>query len=45
GERLTTRETMRRQVFEDIELDYNRQRRHSAIGMISPEAFDARMIA
>ncbi|MBY6112819.1 IS3 family transposase, partial [Halomonas sp. DP1Y21-3] len=39
GERLTTRETMRRQVFEDIELDYNRQRRHSAIGMISPEAF------
>jgi len=26
-------------------LDYNRQRRHSAIGMISPEAFEARMIA
>ena len=45
GERLTTRETMRRQVFEYIELDYNRQRRHSAIGMISPEAFEARMIA
>ncbi len=36
---------MRRQVFEYIELDYNRQRRHSAIGMISPEAFEARMIA
>ena len=45
GERLTTRETMRRQVFEYIELDYNRQRRHSAIGMISPETFEARMIA
>ncbi len=45
GERLTIRETMRRQVFEYIELDYNRQRRHSAIGMISPEAFEARMIA
>ena len=45
GERLTTRETMRRQVFEYIELNYNRQRRHSAIGMISPEAFEARMIA
>ena len=45
GERLTTREAMRRQVFEYIELDYNRQRRHSAIGMISPEAFETRMIA
>lgn len=45
GERFTTREAMRRQVFEYIELDYNRQRRHSAIGMISPEGFEARMIA
>ncbi len=45
GERFETREAMRRQVFEFIELDYNRQRRHSAIGMISPEAFEARMIA
>jgi len=36
---------MRRQVFEYVELDYNKQRRHSAIGMISPEAFEARMIA
>jgi len=35
---------MRRQVFEYIEMDYNRQRRHSAIGMISPVAFEARMI-
>ena len=45
GERRTTRETMRQQVFEYIELDYNRQRLHSAIGMISPGAFEARMIA
>ncbi|MDI5920890.1 IS3 family transposase [Halomonas sp. LR5S13] len=45
GERFVTREAMRRQVFEYIELDYNRQRRHSAIGMISPEAFEAQMIA
>jgi transposase InsO family protein len=44
-ERFATREAMRQQVFEYIELDYNRQRRHSAIGMISPEAFEARMIA
>lgn len=45
GERFETRAAMRRQVFEYIELDYNRQRRHSAIGMISPEAFEARMIS
>lgn len=45
SERFETREAMRRQVFEHIELDYNRQRRHSAIGMISPQAFEARMIA
>lgn len=45
GERYETREAMRRQVFEYIELDYNRQRRHSASGMISPEAFEAQMIA
>lgn len=45
GERFETRNAMRRQVFEYIEIDYNRQRRHSAIGMISPEAFEARMIA
>lgn len=36
---------MRRQVFEYIELDSNWQRRHSAVGMINPEAFEARMIA
>ena len=29
GERIRTREQMRQQVFEYIELDYNRQRRHS----------------
>lgn len=45
GERFETRDVMRRQVFEYIELDYNRQRRHSAIGMISPEAFEAQIIA
>ncbi|MGM0786000.1 MAG: IS3 family transposase, partial [Pseudomonadota bacterium] len=45
GERFETREAMWRQVFEYIEMDYNRQRRHSAIRMISPEAFEGRMIA
>lgn len=42
GERFETRDAMRRQVFEYIEMHYNRQRCHSAIGMISLEA---RMIA
>ncbi|MBY5941782.1 IS3 family transposase [Halomonas sp. DP5N14-9] len=45
GELFETRGAMRRQVFDYIKMDENRQRRHSAIGTISPEAFDARMIA
>ena len=45
GEQFKTRDAMRRQVFEYIELDYNKQRRHSAIGMISPAAFEAQMFA
>jgi len=45
GERFGTRDAIQRQVFEYIGLDYNRQRRHSAIGMLSPAAFEARMIA
>ena len=32
-------------MFEYIEMDCNRQRLHSAIGMISVEAFEAQMIA
>lgn len=39
GERFATREDMRRAVFEYIEVDYNRTRRHSANGYISPLAF------
>jgi len=30
-----------RKVFEYIEVDYNRSRRHSANGYISPMAFEA----
>ena len=40
GEHFTTREKMRRSVFEYIEVDYNRTRRHSANGFISPMAFE-----
>lgn len=41
GERFATREQMRHTVFEYIEVDYNRTRRHSANGYISPMAFEA----
>ncbi len=40
GERFATREEMRHTVFEYIEVDYNRNRRHSANGRISPVAFE-----
>ena len=45
GERFATREKMRQTVFEYIEVDYNRTRRHSANGYISPEAFEAKEVA
>jgi len=45
GERFATREEMRQTVFEHIEVDYNRTRRHSANGYISPEAFEAQRVA
>ena len=45
GESFATRETMRRAVFEYIEVDYNRTRRHSANGYISPLAFEDKMAA
>jgi len=45
GERFGTREEMRQTVFEYIEVDYNRTRRHSFNGFISPEAFEAYKVA
>jgi transposase InsO family protein len=45
GERFATRDEMRKTVFEYIEVDYNRNRRHSANGFISPEAFEAKNVA
>ena len=41
GEHFSTRDEMRRTIFEYIEVDYNRNRRHSANGHISPKAFEA----
>jgi len=40
GERYLTREQARHEVFEYIETYYNRIRRHSALGHISPAAFE-----
>ena len=45
GESFATREDMRRAVFEYIEVDYNRTRRHSANGYISALAFENKMVA
>lgn len=38
--RYATRDLARRDIFEFIELWYNRQRRHSALGYLSPLAFE-----
>jgi len=45
GERFATREMAKAQVFEYIEVYYNRKRLHSTIGYLSPEAFEARQVA
>lgn len=44
GERFTTRE-MAEQVFEYIEVYYNRKRLHSTLGYLSPESFEAQKVA
>lgn len=45
GERFDERSRIKQPVFEYIEVDYNRKRRHSSVGMISPEAFEAQNLA
>ncbi len=40
-ENYGTREQAKRSIFEYIEVFYNRRRRHSAIGYVSPETFEA----
>ncbi len=41
GEPLQNREKTREAIFEYIEVDYNRIRRHSANGFMSPERYEA----
>jgi putative transposase len=45
GERFKTRSEAKYQVFEYIEVHYNRKRRHSKLGFLSPEAFKAKKVA
>jgi putative transposase len=45
GESSVSREAMRRAVFQYIEVDYNRAKRHSANGNISPMAFELQTVA
>lgn len=40
-EHYATRQDAARSIFEYLEVFYNRQRRHSSLGYISPEAFEA----
>lgn len=39
--KFATREAARNAIFEFIEVFYNRERRHSSIGYVSPESFEA----
>jgi putative transposase len=45
GERFITRSDAKYQVFEYIEVYYNRKRLHSKLGYLSPEAFEAKMVS
>jgi len=44
-EPLMNREAMRSSIFEYIDIDYNRLRRHSALGYLSPEKFELKNVA
>ncbi|EHU4838223.1 IS3 family transposase [Vibrio parahaemolyticus] len=44
-EPIMTRDEMRQTVFEYIEVDYNRTRRHSTLGYISPVNFEQQNVA
>jgi putative transposase len=39
GERYRTREEARLSIFEYVEVFYNRMRKHSALGYMSPEQY------
>lgn len=43
--RFATREVARQEVFAYIEIWYNRQRRHSSLGYLSPAEFERQALA
>lgn len=45
GEPLMSEEKTREVVFEYIEIDYNRNRRHSANAFVSPEQFEEKFVS
>ena len=45
GERFLTRSDAKYQVFDYIEVYYNRKRLHSKLGYVSPETFEAKKVA
>lgn len=45
NEPIMDREAMRQTIFEYIEVDYNKKRRHSALGYLSPEDYEAKQVA
>ncbi len=45
GERFKARSDAKHQVFEYIEVYYNRKRLHSKLGYISPDAFESKKVA
>lgn len=45
GEKFKTRDQAKKQVFEYIEVYYNRKRLHSTLGFLSPESFEVKMVA
>ena len=42
---MMNREQKRQAVFEYIEVDYNRTRRHSFLGYLSPEKYELAEVA
>jgi transposase InsO family protein len=45
GKPLQNLENRREAIFEYIEVDYNRQRRHCAIGYQNPEQFEGMFVS
>ena len=45
GEIYNTRQEVRMAIFEYIEVFYNRQRRHSYLGYLSPIDFEKKNVA